>query len=49
MKKQTIITYKNINEVEDEKQAISEALNYAKHDNLTLLTNRVFFMRSWGR
>ncbi len=43
MKKQNIISYKNIKALADEKQAMSEALNYAKHDNLTLLPNRAFF------
>lgn len=43
MKKQHIISFKNIKALHEEKQAISEALNYAKHDALTLLPTRAFF------
>lgn len=43
MRRQHIISHKNIRALHEEKQAISEALIDAKHDALTMLPNRAYF------
>lgn len=43
MKEQHIISFKNIKALAEEKQAMHEALNIAKHDKLTLLPTRAYF------
>lgn len=43
MKKQHIISYKNIKALAEEKQAMREALIDAKHDTLTQLPSRAYF------